>query len=214
MDPAALFPGLGEHIPQRLPEPQRAVADSQHRGAHPAPRAITQQVRPRLAGFPVAAVQRLSVPCARRRRLRAGPARTPWASRDARLPTRGRQLRRRIHRPLGPDRLRLRHLVPVRRTPRGIPPRRTSWAPVRHDHQRPRLKDVPSTFDVWTGLGHCGRVKTSKVEPATAPPKNLQTNGSEALHDRYRSTWRPAAMPRAAGTRHGARPRRSQKKMV
>ena len=37
VEPAALCPGLGEHLAQGAPEPERAVPDRQHRGAHPAP---------------------------------------------------------------------------------------------------------------------------------------------------------------------------------
>src|SRR6266536_3405072 len=40
VEPAALLPGGGEHLPQRRPEPQRAVAGGQDRGAHPAPGAV------------------------------------------------------------------------------------------------------------------------------------------------------------------------------
>jgi hypothetical protein len=52
--PAALRPGLREHLPGGLPEPQRPITDGQHRGAHAAAGAIAQQVRPRLRGLPVA----------------------------------------------------------------------------------------------------------------------------------------------------------------
>ncbi len=48
MPPAALLLGVGEHLAQRLPEPQRTVTDRQRRGAHPAALAVTQQVGPRL----------------------------------------------------------------------------------------------------------------------------------------------------------------------
>jgi hypothetical protein len=34
--PAALLAGVGEHVADGLPEPERAVADGEHRGAHPA----------------------------------------------------------------------------------------------------------------------------------------------------------------------------------
>ena len=52
--PAPAFPGLREHFTQRLPEPERAVADGQDRGAHAAAGAVAQQVRPRLRGLTVA----------------------------------------------------------------------------------------------------------------------------------------------------------------
>ena len=54
VEPAPALPGLGEHLPGGLPEPQRPVTDGQHRGAHAAAGAIAQQVRPRL--------RRLAVP--------------------------------------------------------------------------------------------------------------------------------------------------------
>jgi hypothetical protein len=38
--------------PQRLPEPQRAVADRQHRGGHATPAARPQQIGPRLGRLP------------------------------------------------------------------------------------------------------------------------------------------------------------------
>jgi hypothetical protein len=46
VEPAAALPSLGEHLAQPVPESQRPVPDGQHRGAHPAPRAIAQQVGP------------------------------------------------------------------------------------------------------------------------------------------------------------------------
>jgi len=52
VEPTPLLPGFGEHLPQRLPEPQRAVADREHRGPHPATLAVAQQVCPRLRGLP------------------------------------------------------------------------------------------------------------------------------------------------------------------
>jgi hypothetical protein len=58
VEPAALLPGLGEHFAQRAPEPERPVADREHRGAHPAAGGITQQVRPRLGRFPIAVGER------------------------------------------------------------------------------------------------------------------------------------------------------------
>jgi hypothetical protein len=51
--PAALFAGVGEHLAQRCPEPERAVADGQHRGAHAATLARAQQVGPGLGGLTV-----------------------------------------------------------------------------------------------------------------------------------------------------------------
>lgn len=51
MEPAALLTGLGEHLADRRPEPQRPVTDGQHRSAHPAALARTQQVRPGLGGL-------------------------------------------------------------------------------------------------------------------------------------------------------------------
>ena len=53
VEPAALFPGFGEHLAQRLPAAQRAVPRGQHRGAHAAACAVAQQVSPRLRGFAV-----------------------------------------------------------------------------------------------------------------------------------------------------------------
>jgi hypothetical protein len=38
--PAALLAGLGEHLAQRTPEPQRPVPGREHRGAHAAARAV------------------------------------------------------------------------------------------------------------------------------------------------------------------------------
>jgi hypothetical protein len=49
--PAPLLAGGGEHLTQRLPEPQRAVADGQDRGTHAAALAVAQQVGPRLTGL-------------------------------------------------------------------------------------------------------------------------------------------------------------------
>ncbi len=46
VEPTALLSGLREHLAQRTPEPERAIAHGQHRGAHPAACAVTQQVRP------------------------------------------------------------------------------------------------------------------------------------------------------------------------
>jgi hypothetical protein len=54
VEPAAALAGLGEHLPQPAPEPQRPVTDGQYRGAHAPAGAVPQQVRPRL--------RRLAVP--------------------------------------------------------------------------------------------------------------------------------------------------------
>ena len=51
VEPAALLAGGGEHLAHRLPEPQRAVADREHRRGHAAAFAVAQQVRPRLGGL-------------------------------------------------------------------------------------------------------------------------------------------------------------------
>ncbi len=58
MEPAALLPGLREHLAQRTPEPERAIPDREDRGAHPTPGAVTHQVRPGLDRLPVAGGQR------------------------------------------------------------------------------------------------------------------------------------------------------------
>jgi hypothetical protein len=50
--PAALL-GSGKHLPHGFPEPERTVADGQHRGDHAAAAAIAQQIGPRLGGFPI-----------------------------------------------------------------------------------------------------------------------------------------------------------------
>jgi hypothetical protein len=54
VEPAALLPGLGEHVAQRGPEPQRAIPDGQDRGAHAAALAVAQQICPGAGRFPVA----------------------------------------------------------------------------------------------------------------------------------------------------------------
>ena len=51
MPPAALLPGGGKHVTDRLPEPERTITDGQHRGLHAATLAVAQQVGPRLARF-------------------------------------------------------------------------------------------------------------------------------------------------------------------
>ena len=53
MEPAPLLDGLGEHLTQRRPEPQRPVADGEHRGAHAAPLGRAEQVQPGLGGLAV-----------------------------------------------------------------------------------------------------------------------------------------------------------------
>jgi hypothetical protein len=53
VEPTALRPGGREHLAQGGPEPQRAVPDREHRGAHPAPPGIAQQVRPRAGRLPL-----------------------------------------------------------------------------------------------------------------------------------------------------------------
>jgi hypothetical protein len=52
--PAPLGAGGGEHLAQRTPEPQGAVADGEDRGPHPSSLEVAQQVGPRLGGLPVA----------------------------------------------------------------------------------------------------------------------------------------------------------------
>ena len=49
--PAPLLGGGGEHVADRLPEPERAVADREHRRLHAATLAVAQQISPRLARF-------------------------------------------------------------------------------------------------------------------------------------------------------------------
>ena len=58
MPPAALLTSVREHLAQRLPEPQRPVADCQHRGGHPAAAATAQQIGPRLRGLLIPIGQR------------------------------------------------------------------------------------------------------------------------------------------------------------
>jgi hypothetical protein len=48
--PAAAVPGVGEYFGQRCPEPQCAVADRQHRGAHAAAAGIAQRPGPGFGG--------------------------------------------------------------------------------------------------------------------------------------------------------------------
>ena len=58
MEPTALFSRAGEHLPQRAPEPERAIAHRQDRRTHPTPGAVTQQIRPRLGRLAVAVGER------------------------------------------------------------------------------------------------------------------------------------------------------------
>jgi len=51
--PAAALAGLGEHLAQRRPEPQRPVADREHRSPHAAAAGIAQQARPGLGRLAV-----------------------------------------------------------------------------------------------------------------------------------------------------------------
>ncbi len=46
-----LLTGVGKHVASCFPEPQGAVADGEHRGAHPTALAVAQQVGPRLRGL-------------------------------------------------------------------------------------------------------------------------------------------------------------------
>src|SRR6476659_179002 len=58
MEPATLLAGLREHLAQRAPESERPVPGGQHRGAHAAAAAITQQIGPRLGGLAVTVGER------------------------------------------------------------------------------------------------------------------------------------------------------------
>jgi hypothetical protein len=49
-----LFAGLGEHLPKRPPQPQRPVADHDHRRPHATPAKVAQQLGPRIAGLALA----------------------------------------------------------------------------------------------------------------------------------------------------------------
>ena len=53
VEPAPLLAGRREHLAHRLPEPQRAVTDGQHRRGHAAAAARPQQISPRLGRLPV-----------------------------------------------------------------------------------------------------------------------------------------------------------------
>jgi hypothetical protein len=50
-------PGSGGYLAQRAPEPERAVADREHGGAHPAAGGVAQQIRPGLGRLAVAVGQ-------------------------------------------------------------------------------------------------------------------------------------------------------------
>jgi len=52
MDPAALLPGLGEHLPQRPPQPKRPIADHHHRRTHATAAQIPQQLGPVVGRLP------------------------------------------------------------------------------------------------------------------------------------------------------------------
>src|ERR1035437_1101127 len=56
--PAALLPGLGEHLAQRSPESQCPVSRRQDRGAHAAAGGVAEQVSAGLGGLPVPVGQR------------------------------------------------------------------------------------------------------------------------------------------------------------
>ena len=51
MDPVALVAGGREDVPQRCPQPQRAVADGQDRGAHAAAAQVAQPLGPAVGGL-------------------------------------------------------------------------------------------------------------------------------------------------------------------
>ncbi len=72
VEPASLLPRGGEHLAQRTPEPECAVADREDRGAHAPAGGVTQQVRPGLRAFAVAVGERDEFLCAR-------SARTPMS---------------------------------------------------------------------------------------------------------------------------------------
>ncbi|BDT91468.1 hypothetical protein IFM12275_14440 [Nocardia sputorum] len=54
MEPATLLAGGGEHLTQRFPESECAVADGQNRGGHAAAAAVPQQIGPGFGGLAVA----------------------------------------------------------------------------------------------------------------------------------------------------------------
>ena len=55
VEPAALLGCLGKDVAHRRPEPEGAVADSEHRGPHPPTLAVSQQARPGLCRLAVTA---------------------------------------------------------------------------------------------------------------------------------------------------------------
>jgi hypothetical protein len=57
VEPAALLSVGGEHLAQRTPEPERAVAHRQDWGAHPATFRVAQQVRPGPGRLPMPVTQ-------------------------------------------------------------------------------------------------------------------------------------------------------------
>lgn len=57
MEPAALLERVGEHLTQRAPEPERAVADRQDRSTHAAPLAAAEQIQPGLGGLTVPVIE-------------------------------------------------------------------------------------------------------------------------------------------------------------
>jgi hypothetical protein len=54
VNPAPLLAGIGVDLTQGLPEPERTVADREHRSVHAPARAVPQQRGPGLRGLPVA----------------------------------------------------------------------------------------------------------------------------------------------------------------
>lgn len=58
MHPAPLVASVGEHLVQRVPKAERAVADGQGRSTHAPAGAVPQQTRPRLGRFAVAVCHR------------------------------------------------------------------------------------------------------------------------------------------------------------
>src|SRR5450759_1478214 len=58
VEPATLLPGGGEHLAQRGQEPERPVADREHRRAHAAALAAPEQVGPAFGGLAVTVGER------------------------------------------------------------------------------------------------------------------------------------------------------------
>jgi hypothetical protein len=54
VNPAPLVASFGEHLCEGLPKAERAVADGEDGGAHPAPCGVSEQVGPGLGGLAVA----------------------------------------------------------------------------------------------------------------------------------------------------------------